>query len=151
ENVVEVSADGLLQSTSRDVDAQADHPKSRKRVAYHPTRVLVKFKHGKAPDFLPGSGRVKGFAGDTDLFVVDNPPGVAVPKAVRHYAKHPDVLYSEPDYLVHSLDTIPSDPRWSDQWDMVQIGAPSSWDSQTDAGDVVVGVIDTGIDFTHPD
>jgi serine protease len=40
---------------------------------------------------------------------------------------------------------------WSSQWDMLKIAAPSAWNSQTSSNDVVVAVIDTGVDFTHPD
>jgi hypothetical protein len=33
----------------------------------------------------------------------------------------------------------------------VKISAPAAWGTQTDSGDVVVAIIDTGIDYTHPD
>ena len=34
---------------------------------------------------------------------------------------------------------------------MAKISAPQAWDTQINAGDVIVAVIDTGIDYTHPD
>jgi subtilisin family serine protease len=148
ENTVQESPDGVLHTTVQLVDQQSKSPRGR---AYYPTRVLVRFKDREAPDFLAGSGSVRGFEGDRTLFVVENPPGLSVPEAVGQYAKRPNVLYAEPDFIVHSLDTLPSDPLWSQQWDMTKIAAPKAWDTQTDASDVVVGVIDTGIDFTHPD
>jgi subtilisin family serine protease len=41
---------------------------------------------------------------------------------------------------------------WNQQWDRVKIAAPAAWGApQTDAGDVIVAVIDTGVDFGHPD
>jgi subtilisin family serine protease len=150
QNSVRVSGQGQLQSTFTIVGAQ-DASRPGKRGAYHPTRILVRFKNGGRRAFLPGSGQARGFTGDPNLFVVDNPPGVSVPEAVRGYATNPDVLYAEPDFIVHALDTIPSDPRWSDQWDMTRIAAPQAWDTQTNAGDVVVAVIDTGIDSGAPD
>src|SRR5207249_11609238 len=60
------------------------------------------------------------------------------------------VFYAEPDFVVHAA-AIPTDPLWSQQWDMTKISCPAAWDTQTDSSDVVVAVIDTGIDFTHPD
>src|SRR5262249_1575382 len=128
-----------------------DAARPDKRRSYHPSRILVRFKNGGQREFLPGSGPVRGFKGDPNLFVVDNPHGVSVPEAVRRYAANPHVQYAEPDFIVHTLDTIPSDPRWADQWDMTKIAAPHAWDTQTNASDVVVAVIDTGIDFGAPD
>jgi len=118
--------------------------------AYHPSRALVHLRNGALKDFLPGSGAARTFPGDPNLFLVENPPGLSVAEAVRHYRENPSVLYAEPDFLVETSGT-PNDPLWNQQWDMAQISCPATWDSQTDSADVIVGVLDTGIDFTHPD
>src|SRR5437762_11674632 len=55
-----------------------------------------------------------------------------------------------PDFVVNALAT-PTDPLWNQQWDMSKISCPAAWDHQTDSSSVIVAVIDTGIDFTHPD
>lgn len=71
------------------------------------------------------------------------------------------VLYAEPDYTVHAAVT-PNDTRYSELWAMnntgqtggvvdADIDAPEAWDISTGSSSVVVGVIDTGIDYTHPD
>ncbi len=117
--------------------------------AHVPNRVLVKFKSRTSRAFLNGSGPARGFS-DPALFVVDNPSGVSVEEALHRYRHMPDVVYAEPDYLVEAL-TTPTDPLWSNQWDMTKIATPQAWDSQTDASDVVVAIVDTGVDFTHPD
>jgi len=46
---------------------------------------------------------------------------------------------------------VPGDPLWNQQWDMAKISAPAAWDVQTSASDIVVAIIDTGVDYTHPD
>ena len=86
-----------------------------------------------------------------NLFLIDNPPSVSVAEAITRYKNNPNVVYAEPDYQVRVVDTMPGDPLWSQQWDMVKIQAPTAWNTQTNAGDVVVAVVDTGIAFSHPD
>jgi subtilisin family serine protease len=57
--------------------------------------------------------------------------------------------------FVYSNKTIakePADPSYSFQQGFyTQIGAPAAWDITTGSKEVVVAVIDTGIDDTHPD
>ena len=97
---------------------------------------------------------MRAFPGDRDLYLVINPPGLSTAEVLRRYRANPNVVYAEPDYVLQAVETTPNDPLWSQQWDMVKIAAPAAWGAtppQTDAGNVVVVVIDTGVDYTHPD
>ena len=69
----------------------------------------------------------------------------------------PGVAYAEPDYIVKGFAT-PNDPNFSLQWSFsntatpgADIGASQAWDISTGSTANVVGVVDTGIDYTHPD
>lgn len=44
-----------------------------------------------------------------------------------------------------------AEPLWSRQWDMVQIDVPAAHAVTTGDPSIVVGVLDSGIDATHPD
>ena len=70
-------------------------------------------------------------------------------------------IQHEPDYLL-SIDLTPNDPRYSEQWGLhntgqdggtpdADIDAPEAWDITTGSSEIVVAVIDGGIDYTHPD
>ncbi len=73
-------------------------------------------------------------------------------EAVKRLEFRGDVLhYVEPVYIVHALDTIPNDPLWGDLYGMDQIRAPQAWDEHTGDQEFIVAVIDTGVDYTHPD
>ncbi|MFH0908208.1 MAG: S8 family serine peptidase [bacterium] len=66
------------------------------------------------------------------------------------------VEYAEPDGVVEAIDTTPNDPSFGELWGLHQanghdIDAPAAWDYTTGGTDVLVAVIDTGIDYTHPD
>lgn len=117
---------------------------------YDPQKTLVQFKNGVTPRFLPGSGAVRSFPGNARLFLVTNPPGLAVADAVRSYKADSSVDFAEPDFTV-STSATPTDPLWAQQWDMTKIKADVAWTTQTDASDVIVAVVDTGVYFTHPD
>src|SRR5436190_23634297 len=107
--------------------------------AFHPSRVLVRFRNGAPSAFLPGSPSASDFPGQRNLHLVQNPPGLSVAEVVRRYQANPNVLYAEPDYKVQIV-TNPTDPDWSQQWDMVKISAPTAWSTQIDSHDVVVAI-----------
>ena len=121
--------------------------------SFHPSQVLVRFRGGRPQDLLPGSGPPRRFPLDANLLVVPTPPGLSVAETVGRYRTNPNVAYAEPDYTVQIVaDAVPTDPRWAEQWDMSKIAAPTAWGAgATDASNVVVAVIDTGIDYNHPD
>ena len=62
-----------------------------------------------------------------------------------------EIDFVEPNLKVSVIDT-PSDPMWSTQWGPSKIKAKEAWDYLPHTPkDYLVGVIDTGIDYTHPD
>ncbi|HEY7735422.1 MAG TPA: S8 family serine peptidase [Candidatus Limnocylindrales bacterium] len=67
----------------------------------------------------------------------------------------PRVLAVVPDARVRALgwpnNGEPSDPLFPEQEDLPQIGVPDAWPTTTGDPDVVVAVIDTGVDLDHPD
>ncbi len=127
------------------------NPNDAQEIPFHPSRILVKFKKGVAPAALSGTRIAAMVHPALNVAMVEIVSGETVPAVIAKWKQNPMVDYAEPDYKVKILDTTPNDPRWMEQWDMQKIQAPKAWDTQTDASDVVVGIIDTGIDFSHPD
>lgn len=66
-------------------------------------------------------------------------------------AARKQVLYAEPNYLVHVLDTSPDDPYYPLQWNLDKIQAPDAWRIARGDASMPVAIIDTGIDPSHPD
>ncbi len=84
-----------------------------------------------------------------------------VKAALKSFNGSSEVLYAQPDYACQACN-IPNDPLLSYLWGMdntgqtggtpdADIDAPEAWDMSTGDGSVVVAVIDTGVDYTHPD
>lgn len=71
-----------------------------------------------------------------------------------HLLKTGIVSSCSPNYVLKASDTTPNDPQLSALWGLNAakgINAPAAWDISTGSSDVVVAIIDTGIDYTHPD
>ncbi|OGB73539.1 hypothetical protein A3K24_01640 [candidate division Kazan bacterium RIFCSPHIGHO2_01_FULL_44_14] len=49
-----------------------------------------------------------------------------------------------------TIQSLPNDPLYSKQWYLQRIGAPAAWDI-TQGTNLVIAVIDTGIDLSHPE
>jgi subtilisin family serine protease len=56
----------------------------------------------------------------------------------------------EPNYIVE-ITRGADDPYFGSTWGMSAINAPAAWDINTGSASVTVAIIDTGIEFTHPD
>jgi subtilisin family serine protease len=75
--------------------------------------------------------------------------GSATP-AIEQLQRDPRVRYAEPNFIVHA-DAVPNDPSYGQLWGMDRIDAPRAWDVTTGSSGVTVAVIDTGVDWSHPD
>jgi len=76
---------------------------------------------------------------DTDILVLAN-----------SLMQSPDIEFAVPNYISH-IDNIPNDPNFSNQWALSKLNLPAAWDVTTGSSDIVVAVLDTGLDVTHPD
>lgn len=59
--------------------------------------------------------------------------------------------YVEPNFAWARPQAVPNDPSYSQQWGWTRINAPAAWDTTTGSNDIVVAVLDTGVQVTHPD
>lgn len=87
--------------------------------------------------------------------VVQVPPSTDIQAAANSYANDPNVAYVEPNYIVYA-DAVPNDPNFDKLWGFhnandTDIDAPEAWSQTTGSSQVTVAIIDTGVDYTHPD
>ena len=78
------------------------------------------------------------------------------------YLTEPDVLYAEPNYIAYAT-LIPDDADFLEkQWALnntgqtggvlnADIDAPEAWDVETGDPAVIIAIVDTGVDYNHPD
>jgi subtilisin family serine protease len=68
--------------------------------------------------------------------------------------KHAEIEFIEIDHTfkaIGSIEYIPNDPYFGSQWGLASINVTSAWDIETGNQSIIVAVIDTGVDYTHPD
>jgi subtilisin family serine protease len=93
------------------------------------------------------------------------PASTSVEEALALLRADPDVVYAEPNHY-RSADLVPNDPHFGLLWGLRNTGQPvdgtagtpdadidadEAWELTTGGGGVIVAVIDTGLDFAHPD
>ena len=71
-------------------------------------------------------------------------------KAIVKLEKREDIEKAEAIGMMHTCATV-SDPYRTNQWGLDKIEINDAWDVTTGSPTVLVGVLDTGIDGTHPD
>ena len=138
--------------------------------------VLVKFKSGVSQDAIDAlSARFNDQVEDR----IENAPGwIAIddlddasPAAtVREYLLLPEVEYAEENFEINLTEAVdssivpvfPHDPQFIEQWALqnsgqrggkegADISAPLAWATTTGSEEVVVAVLDTGVDYNHED
>lgn len=118
--------------------------------------VLVKFKPGTPASSVAAAHRLCGSRVIDDIPQlgvqrVTAPRGREIDHAAR-YTRNPNVQFAEPDYTAQAMETIPNDP-WFTNWQsgFKAIQAPAAWDISTGSENVIIAIVDTGVDASHPD
>lgn len=152
---------------------------AKPKIEFAPHRIIVKFKTAStdtlqaAEDVSGGLSQsatsalstiqgnvVKSFS-NIGAHVVQTP--LAAGKAIEMLYRSGAVQYAEPDYKVRAIAVTPNDPNFSELWGLnntgqefgstpdADIDAPEAWAIRSDASQVIVAVVDTGVDYTHQD
>ncbi len=139
-------------------------------VVYVPGELLVKYRpsvHATAKEYYRTQWGITTFRrfGGIGVHHLKLPKGLTVEEALGIYLEDPDVEYAEPNYYYYAT-TTPNDTFFGQLWGLhntgqsmngtsgtadADIGAQEAWGITTGSSDVVIAVIDTGVDYNHPD
>ena len=129
---------------------------------YDPNTLLVQFRTDASDDDKDGCCRKVGLGAIDKYKIVDGLALIHVSNgdpvaAMAALAGEASVLRAGLNYIV-STQVVPNDPLFGSTWGMNNttsqlndIDAPQAWDIYTGDPNYRVAVIDTGIDFNHPD
>jgi subtilisin family serine protease len=163
-----VSCDGVVEpGPDTAVEAVMRAGRASPAGAHVPGQLLVRFKSGTPPataQIVHGAHTtrvLRSFRVPSNLHLVELPAGMDVPEAMARYRRDPSVLYVQPNHRYRITERIPDDPRFEELWGMHNLGtsgatdadidAPEAWDITTGSPDVILGVLDTGIEYDHED
>jgi subtilisin family serine protease len=132
-----------------------------------PDRLIIKYKEGasetaknQVAQKLSGQRMLRLQLINADL--VNLPGGKSLTQGIAEAKADPNVVYAEPDYVVHATLAVSNDPYASKEWGLnntgqtggktdADINLPEAWQNYHPSGSITVAVIDTGIDSNHPD
>ena len=119
-----------------------------------PGEILVKFSKNTSAarirtTYKSLGAEEAGEAANLRVHRIRLPKGMAVKDAIAKYKNMPGVEYVEPEYR-YFMQQVPNDAYYGDQWALPIIKAPQAWDVTT-GGEVIVAVVDTGVDYSHED
>jgi subtilisin family serine protease len=139
-----------------------------KKGSYKEGELLVKFKSDVVKTFSlkthqrMGSAVIKRFNIVPNLELIKLPEGMSVEEAILHYMSDPSVEYAEPNFI-RCASVVPNDTYFGNQWALYNTGsyaggtsgadirAPWAWDITTGSKNIVIAVLDSGIDYNHED
>lgn len=138
-----------------------------------PGRIIVKFKPSTPAGLINNIHAAERATKATELSfsrlklqLVQIEQGQSVADAVQKYSQNPNVIYAEPDYIRTLYTVTPNDPHFGKLWGLHNSGqlvngsvgthdadadAPEAWSMTTGSSDIVVGVLDSGVDWDHDD
>jgi len=105
----------------------------------------------------------------SNIYKFTFPVDTDIPQIMSEYNSDSNVVYAEPNYLFTTSyaqqpipKEIPNDPYFSQQWALhntgqtggtfdADIDAPEAWYLEDGSDDVVIAIIDTGVDYNHVD
>ena len=132
--------------------------------------VLVKFRSGVTQETIRQLTSRKHDAVEDNiesvpgLNAIDDLDNADATQTAAEYAALPEVEYAERNFEItlDSTPLFPGDPRFSEQWALsndgsrggkqgADISATHAWHVTTGDDDVVIAVLDSGVDYTHSD
>ena len=161
----------LCHSLSRTV-ASSGSPKAKQR--YAAGEVLIKLRNSQVGlagvlqiigEITPQHARIEELSpkGVKGAYLIHFDKGGPIEETIVSLAADPRIEFAEPNFVCSPADTVPNDPFFEFMWGLnnlgpdfvgkpgADVGVLKAWDITTGNKDLVVAVLDTGVDLSHPD
>jgi thermitase len=144
--------------TSTTTHAEKQFPKQQEPHRFVRGRLLVKFHEDVAAEYARSVVAALG-ACDTGeishigVHVVELPAEASETTFLHSFENRQEVEFAELDHILPVQQVTPNDPFYLDPnaWALQKISAPDGWTVSTGSESVIIAILDTGVDGTHPD
>jgi RHS repeat-associated protein len=143
-------------------------PVSQRQGGRREGEILVRFRQGISEQektalvLSKGARRGHRLHGKSSIEKLNTAGGQSPESLAAELMSEPGVEFAEPNYLIHHSEVTPDDPRFPEQWALSNTGqnggsfgsdisTKPAWETTTGSSSTIIAVIDSGIDFTHPD
>jgi subtilisin family serine protease len=159
-----ISTTSVLATNAMEID----------KIKYTQNEVIVKYKKGisiekakslSAAKNLKTSKAYKTLSAKNNQAFVVIQGDISTEMLIKQLKEDPNVESVSPNYI-RTLSKLPNDPRFEELWGLnntgqevhgetgianVDINAPEAWETTTGSKNIVVAVLDTGVDYNHQD
>jgi thermitase len=147
----------LIETRHRAYAQKAHYLSEESFERFVPNRILVKFHDGILPDHARNVIAALG-ARDADeipgigVHILDLPSQADERAFVSAFQRRAEVEFAELDRILQPADVTPNDPWYAGgEWHLPKISAASAWSTTTGSAEVIVAILDSGVDNTHED
>jgi len=148
--------------------APAPAAKEKRNSKRRDGELIVRFREGVSEQDKnrlvedKGAQRGRRLRGRSRLEKINLRQGQDMDTLAEQLRSNPAIELVEPNFLISHDEVTPGDPRFAGQWALKNTGqmggqtgadiqAVPAWETTTGAPTTVIAVVDSGIDFTHPD
>jgi RHS repeat-associated protein len=162
-----VMSTSITSKTTRNAPAKASRA-AQSDAPRHEDELLVRFRADISEQSKRGAASSKGghlkgaLRGGSGVNRVEVQSGQDATSVAARLRTLPEVEAVEPNFLVSNSQATPDDSRFGEQWALRNTGqagrtagsdvnAAPAWRESTGSTSTVIAVLDSGIDFSHPD
>lgn len=129
---------------------------NKEMIKFVPRQILVKFNEGVSKDakekiLKETRARIKYEIPKIGVKVIELPNEADERALLNVFKSKKEIKFAEFDQIVGIESIIPNDPWYGNQWHLPKIQAPQAWNYTTGSQNIIVAILDTGVDSTHPD
>lgn len=94
---------------------------------------------------------VQGVPESSEFVLYETDGRKSVEEMIRIFKSLPEVAHAEPNLIFHATEVVPNDTYYPEMWNLKKIEMEKAWGLTKGSNDVVVAVVDTGVDYGHED
>jgi subtilisin family serine protease len=119
-----------------------------------PGQILLKFNKSADREKILSeiNGEIISELEEIEVLYIKLAEGKSVAETINYLNNLADISYAQPNYI-YKAHIIPNDPRYTadEQWGLKKIEAEDAWNETKGSDNVVIAVLDTGVDADHED